>query len=231
MGAETVIAISATVIAIASLAVSVHQLRATRLHNRHMIRPLLQLTVTFSPGRAAGLMLVNSGLGPAIVTGTRIWLDDQIAGTWTKETSRRVRGDMAPHVHATTVADGAGLPIGYTNWLLSVDAYSMSEHDAFRDLVEQRFDIEIRYESLYGGEDFVVTTRSSTWRAATARPFGPPRPQEAEKPIAAELPRASGGDRTISDNGRERVASADVGVGVCDVRDPPGPATKLTRDE
>jgi hypothetical protein len=43
MDASTVVAICATVIAVASLAVSVYQARATRRHNQLSVRPLLEL--------------------------------------------------------------------------------------------------------------------------------------------------------------------------------------------
>jgi hypothetical protein len=48
MNAAIVVAICATVIAVASLAVSVYQARATRLHNRHSVRPILELRTNFS---------------------------------------------------------------------------------------------------------------------------------------------------------------------------------------
>lgn len=43
MDAETVVAVCAVVIAVASLAVSFYEARAARQHNRHSVRPLLQL--------------------------------------------------------------------------------------------------------------------------------------------------------------------------------------------
>ncbi|MGA5757173.1 hypothetical protein [Nonomuraea bangladeshensis] len=136
-------------------------------------------------------MIVNAGLGPAIVTGTRIWLDGQLMGAWTKETSRLVRGEMTPYARASTVVQGTGLPSGYTTFLLSVDSYETSKHKAFRDLVEQRFDLEMRYESLYGGENFVETTRSSIWRSAVSLPFGAApsqMPKFPEQPISSADP-------------------------------------------
>jgi hypothetical protein len=50
--AETVVAICALVIAVASLAATVQQARATRLHHRHSVRPLLQVRVgSYDPDR------------------------------------------------------------------------------------------------------------------------------------------------------------------------------------
>jgi hypothetical protein len=40
--------------------------------------------------------------------------------------------------------------------LLSVDPYDRSEHREFRQLIEGRLRLEIRYESIYGGEGFTA---------------------------------------------------------------------------
>ena len=49
------------------------------------------------------------------------------------------------------------LDTDYQQFLLSVDPYDPSEHDEFRRLIEQgRLWLEIRYESIYGGEGFTV---------------------------------------------------------------------------
>lgn len=144
MDAQTAIAISAIVIAIASLAVSIYQVRAARLHNRHTVRPLLQLRLKTAPGTKSGIWLMNTGLGPAIVTGTRVWLDGEDLGVWNRATSRRVRAGITPRPRASALADGMGVPPGHIEYLLSLDAYSPAEHTAFRDLIERRIGLEIR---------------------------------------------------------------------------------------
>jgi hypothetical protein len=59
--AGIVVAICATVIAVASLMVSVYEARATRTHNRHSVRPILGLRHNLPVGGTAGLRLTNSG--------------------------------------------------------------------------------------------------------------------------------------------------------------------------
>ncbi|MEO3860121.1 hypothetical protein [Acrocarpospora sp. B8E8] len=166
MDSGTVVAISATVIATASLAVSIYQLRLARLHNRHTLRPLLQIKVKLVEGHPAGFVLVNSGLGPAIVTGTKTWLDGEMIGPWHRMTARKARYPITPRPVASTLVDGSVIPSGETDYLLRMDAFDRDRHVQFRKLIEQRLDLEIRYESLYGGEDFIVTTRSEGWRSA-----------------------------------------------------------------
>ncbi|WP_049561801.1 hypothetical protein [Nonomuraea sp. SBT364] len=164
MDAQTVIAVSATIIAIASLTVSIYQLRATRLHNRHSVRPLLQLQLRTVPGERSGIVVANIGLGPAIVTRTRAWLDGHDLGAWSRGTSRQARAGMTPRPRASALFDGTGIPSGDSTFLVGVDAYDPIEHGAFRQLIEQRIEFEIQYESLYGGESYRVTTRTSSWR-------------------------------------------------------------------
>jgi hypothetical protein len=48
------------------------------------------------------------------------------------------------------------LDTDYQQFLLSVDPYDPSEHGEFRDLIRTRLRLEIRYESIYGGEGFTV---------------------------------------------------------------------------
>lgn len=166
MDANTAIAVCATVIAVASLAVTIYQARATMLHNRHMLRPLLQLQIVLKPGERSGFRLTNKGLGPAIITSTRAWLDDLLVGPWQRSTAVRVRNNMNPLPRVATFQETFALEAGYEAFLVWTDDYNYETHAQLRRLVESRLDLEIRYESLYGGEDFVLTTRSQAWREA-----------------------------------------------------------------
>lgn len=76
MNAETVTAICAVVIAIASLVVSVYQTHAIRQHNHHSVRPVLQLQGGWPTGGKAGIRLINSGLGPAVIVESTLTVDD-----------------------------------------------------------------------------------------------------------------------------------------------------------
>ncbi|GGP91399.1 hypothetical protein [Streptosporangium pseudovulgare] len=194
MDSGTIVAVSATVIAVASLVVSIYQLRATRLHNRHTLRPLLQLRVALIPGGKAGLLLVNTGLGPAIVTGTRAWCDGEPIGPWTRAAAKKMADPTIPGFMRYTLTDGYGLPSGHTTFLLSVDDYDDDLHSTFKKLVEQRFDVEIQYESLYGGENFVVSTRLEAWRTATIAPWAKPDRRQVPEPEDPRTVTAASGE-------------------------------------
>ena len=156
MRAETVVAICALVIAVASLAVTVQQARATRLHYRHSVRPLLQLRLELHPGTTAGLRLVNAGLGPAVLTGTDFTVDGRRLGAFDETNVNEVRDTLAVRPSATTLGGPGVLAKDYDRHLLSVAAYDPDGHREFADLLRTRLELRIHYESLYGGERFTV---------------------------------------------------------------------------
>jgi hypothetical protein len=154
--ANTVTAICGVVIAVASLGVSAYVAGATRKHNRLSVQPLLGLTTTFPVGATAGLRLSNSGLGPARVIGSQLTVADEHIGEFDRPHVDELRGRLAIRPHATTLGGQPFLDTEYRQFLLSVDSYDPSEHREFRELIEGRLHLEIRYESIYGGERFTV---------------------------------------------------------------------------
>ncbi|WKX74581.1 hypothetical protein [Streptomyces sp. XD-27] len=102
MNAETVTAICAVVIAVASLVVSVYQTHAMRQHNRHSVRPILQLHRGWPVGGRAGLRLTNSGLGPAIVVDSTLTVDGEVIGAWNARGVDHVRERLPVRPSAVT---------------------------------------------------------------------------------------------------------------------------------
>jgi len=161
--ASTVIAICSVVIAVASLAVSAYVAWATRKHNRLSVQPHLGLGTVFRVGGTAGLLLGNSGLGPARIISSQLSYKGEQFGEFDKphvdEFRRRLaeRDHLTVRPHATTLGAQPLLDTDYREFLLSVHPYDPSEHDEFRRLFEGgRLRLEIRYESIYGGEGFTV---------------------------------------------------------------------------
>ena len=151
MNANTVIAACAVVIAVASLVVSVYEARATRAHNRHSVRPLLVFRTGFPVGGTAGLLLANSGLGPAKIIKTKLMLDGAEFGDFSKESIDELRAEhLRVKPHATTLGGQPVLDTDYEAFLLSVRSYDPDQHSEFSDLIEHRLGIEIVYSSLYG---------------------------------------------------------------------------------
>jgi len=131
--------------------------RATRAHNRKSVQPLLVFRTSFSAGDTAGLVLINSGLGPAKIIETKLMLDGAKFGDFSKSSVDKLRQDhLSVPAHATTLG---GHPVLDTNWeqfLLAVEKYDRKRHREFTDLIEHRLAIEIEYSSLYY-ESFTAT--------------------------------------------------------------------------
>lgn len=162
MDANTMTAICSTVIAIAALAVSVIEGRATRRHNHQSVRPLLQLRHVRRDGWA-GLQLVNCGLGPAIITQTILELDGNAAGGWNWTDVRGLYAMCDPPLKETaslaltTLSDGRVIPVGYDDSLFGLSDYDpYSDPMGFWKVLRGRIYLEIHYESLYG-ERFVTS--------------------------------------------------------------------------
>lgn len=157
MNASTVIAVCAVVIAGASLGVSVYEVRATRMHNRRSVQPILSLWGKISTGAISGVGLSNSGLGPAKITGSKLILDGVELGDLSRSTVDKLGGSLSFPVATTTLGSQTFLETGFEEFLLSVEPYDEDQHREFCELIESRLRIEIQYDSIYGGEKFRET--------------------------------------------------------------------------
>ncbi|MFF9362666.1 hypothetical protein [Streptomyces griseoluteus] len=156
MRADTVIAVAATVIALGSLWVSHSQGRATRLHNRQSIRPILQIRRIHERGKV-GLQMVNAGLGPAIVTNTVVRLDGEVVGTWDRDVKSRIFA-TSDWPMTYSLRQGAVVLNGQQTFLVRYDSDVPDRLERFWDLVSRRLVIDVHYESVYGGEGFTVSS-------------------------------------------------------------------------
>ncbi|MGW6742617.1 hypothetical protein ACWGDX_18165 [Streptomyces sp. NPDC055025] len=155
MDSDTIVATAATVIALAALWVSYVQTRAVRSHNHQSVRPLLVMRrVKGHEERKTGILLINAGLGPAIVTNSVVRLDGEHIGQWNYHTQERVAASLPVRPNAYSLRPGAVVLAGQSAFLLHLDEFSEDQHGRFWELITRRLVIEIRYESLYGGEDF-----------------------------------------------------------------------------
>jgi hypothetical protein len=170
MASSDVVAVSGVVIAVTALAVSTYQSWLSRDHNRRSVRPVLELRVRFRPGGTAGLRLTNSGLGPAVLTATTVWLDGAPVGPFDQENSNRIRGDARPRPSAHTFSGRNVLATDYNDYLLSVADYDpmVDWHAEFATLVLERMTLEIHYTFLYEEKTWTVRWPASG-RAADER--------------------------------------------------------------
>ncbi|WP_084000922.1 hypothetical protein [Actinomadura kijaniata] len=154
MDANTTIAICATGIALISLVTSIFEARAVRQHNRNAVRPLLELWV-YRNDSQAGIKIVNRGLGPAIITNTALTLDGDPVGAWEIANLRDLRNSLPARPRIMTFEGPRALPTGFEGPLFALTDFDRHEHNWFWELIH-RMDLEIYYESLYGGENFKI---------------------------------------------------------------------------
>jgi hypothetical protein len=155
MNVGSITAVCAIVIATASLAISVLEARAAREHDRKSVMPVLRVTRVATHGDTwAGLTLKNAGLGPAVITDTIIQLDGKVVGRWDRGTLALMAGSNEPIPNFSALYEATVIPAGTEQRLIFLSNFD-DERDAwFWDLIAFRLDIEIRYESIYGGEAF-----------------------------------------------------------------------------
>jgi hypothetical protein len=155
--ANTVIAICATIIALGSLWVSYTQIQIARSHNRQTVRPLLKLRRIKNYGsNETGVQIINAGLGPAIITSSTVSLDNVVIGPWNLHTYHEIVANLPMKPHISSAFSGITFLAGQTSLLLHLDNFTEDEYGWFWELITQRLQIEIRYESLYGGENYRV---------------------------------------------------------------------------
>jgi hypothetical protein len=159
--ANTVIAICSVVIAVASLAVSAYVAWATRRHNRLSVQPVLGFRTTYSAKGTSGLLLINSGLGPARIIESKLTYDGVQFGPFNESNVNKLRSYLKAHdpqsvrPNATTLGGQLVLDTDYQQFLLRIGPCDPSELAKFRQVIEG-LKLEIWYESIYGGEGFTA---------------------------------------------------------------------------
>lgn len=154
---NTTIALCAIGIAVGSLVMSIREFRLSRDHNRRSVQPLLRINRRRNlEGTEGGLILVNHGLGPAVITGSSVTFDGQLLGPWTLETFDQIKGDLPLTPKVVTVRPDNVIPAGTNIYLLRLDNFNVVEHAWFWTLITDRLRFEIKYSSIYGDDSFTV---------------------------------------------------------------------------
>lgn len=156
---STIIGVAATVIALASLLLSVWEGYQTRLHDHLSVMPRLQLINNFVDSEPEfGLLLCNKGTGPAIVREIKISIDDKPVasdqyGGWGN--ARTQLGIREPWNHCSGFS-GLVISAGETIPLLAIKAKDQTnERKLLLHSAIARLGIMIVYESIYGEQHIV----------------------------------------------------------------------------
>lgn len=152
---NSITAICAVIIALASLAVTLMEARSTREHDRQSVRPVLRIIRIKTHGdRRTGLKVENVGLGPAVILNTAVKLDGKPIGSWDRKAFDIMVGSNKSIPHFSALRDGDVIPAGGEQFIIFIDPFRERRHSWIWELVAHRLTLDVRYESLYGGENF-----------------------------------------------------------------------------
>jgi hypothetical protein len=130
---SAIIAWSGFIVAWAGFGLGLFQARATRLHNRRSVKPVLQFGTTFKQGSEAGLGLSNVGLGPAWIRSSSVSLDGNVIGAFGKPSIDKVRSELVGRrPSARTFTDGSFLARDLNGPLLSLDDFDKVKDEEFQ---------------------------------------------------------------------------------------------------
>lgn len=177
MTAQIIIAISAIVIALASLLVSVWASAANRKHHRLSVTPRLRVDYVHRPDQPIEVTLTNNGLGTAIVREFAVLIDDSpVSGTgpYAVVAALRSIGWMLRFSAYTPTPDDA-LSAGERVVVFSFPLADTAEGELqlLRECLS-RLTFKIRYESLYG-DRFLLCRKADGLGGGAEHIVGPER--------------------------------------------------------
>lgn len=150
MEVSTVVAATAVVISLGSLAVSIYAAKDARHQSRLARKPILQLSAGWRAGQMAGVRLENVGNGPARIIDSELWWRDECLGPWDRAPLERIRSQMNPRPSAATFGADVVVEKDYDRHLLYVEPYDPEHHAAFVELIDRDLNLWISYASLDG---------------------------------------------------------------------------------
>ncbi|MEO5799239.1 MAG: hypothetical protein ABIZ70_10160 [Gemmatimonadales bacterium] len=136
---------SAVVIAVASLAITLYEARATREHDRMSVWPRLVQESSDSGGRY-DRAITNAGLGPALIKSFEVRLDDSVQTSWAPVVNALVSPAPNPGYFFSAVGPGTVILPGRTLHVLTIISAKLSTVAAGQD---PRLVSRVCYCSLY----------------------------------------------------------------------------------
>lgn len=161
MDSETAISLSAAVIALCALFVTIWQGVQNRRHNRLSMRPLLHFDFLAKDG-IVSISLKNTGVGPAVIKKFTVELDGkELYGNEYELLKTIIEEFEIEHLGGELYRPGdtgQGLPVNGTYELLRVDNIEVDSPQYFELMNEiSRVVFRINYESVYE-EKFEITS-------------------------------------------------------------------------
>jgi hypothetical protein len=174
MDTDTVVAISAVVIAVCALAVSIWQGVQNRRHNRLTVRPHVTLAHGLNYFEPITVRFSNAGVGPAWVKSFDLRVDGKSIHPGTPAglaaaIAQIATGDLEYTVTMPTV--GEAIRVGETLTFLRFNDSHRTPglHDRIVEALH-RLEPRLRYTSVYGEEFEVIQMSEADWPAAPGSP-------------------------------------------------------------
>ncbi len=149
---DRILSLSAILIALASISVAVWEGIETREHHRLSVRPKLEIFYNTSSTKF-GYVVVNNGLGPAVITGKKIFVD----GNKIKESGFSGYDTFLEKLDLTDRYAGNGaidpgftIKAGKSENIIIFKLNNPDEMETLLPKIYSRVQIEIEYKSMYG---------------------------------------------------------------------------------
>ena len=159
---ELTLSISAMIIAIASIAVSVWEGYTMRQHYHLSISPKLDWSFS-STMNQAGFVIANKGLGPAIITSRHIYIDGENIDESQKKfpyiIAEALELNNKMQFSSHTLSNKTVIDEGEDIYLFVLHKNNNELFQQKKDELQNRVVFEINYESLYG-EKYNITIDS-----------------------------------------------------------------------
>ena len=154
MASEKIMSISAIIIAVASIVVTIWEGQEIRHHNRLSVRPKFE--IFFSPNSEKNSMswiIANNGIGPGFYKYSKIFVDNvehklNYAST-IGEISKVLQGDDVYISDISSFNPGLTIKSGDTKRILSLDLKDNGKPTKEFWKIHDRLKFEIGYESMY----------------------------------------------------------------------------------
>lgn len=152
ISSEKILSISAIIIAVASISVAVWEGIETRKHNLLSVRPKLEIFYN-SNKSSFGYVLVNNGLGPAVITEKKIFVDSveiDYSGFSGYDDFLEKLGLVERYAGHGAISPGFTIKAGKNENIIIFNLYESDEVKTLLPQVYKRVSIEIGYKSMYG---------------------------------------------------------------------------------
>ena len=148
----------AIIVASLALAISIYESIRGRRHDRLSVRPWLKILFNVKDDGETGLLLVNNGVGPGVITKIKVFFDDELVGgepTNNPWLSIINKFDLRERYNYVNPDTPFWLPAKECIKLFISD-YSKKEPDDINSFIKivKRIKVKVYYQSCYAGKIF-----------------------------------------------------------------------------